>query len=82
MKQAFAAGGAPYDVVRLRGNILEAMDGRGVTQRWLSEASGVSVEAIRRSLIVNNTDPQLSTIVRVARVLGVSVAQLIEGIDG
>ena len=81
MRQPFSAEEAPYDVVRLRGNFLTALGASGITQRELAIASDVSVDAIRRSLVSNMADPQLSTLVKVAAALGMSAAQLVEGID-
>lgn len=54
----------------------QVREGKGVTLRQLAKASGVGIATLCR-LEAGSWDPRLSTLEKLANVLGVTVAQLI-----
>jgi transcriptional regulator with XRE-family HTH domain len=66
---------APRETTAKR--LRELRDRRGLSQRDLAEASGVSREYIAR-IELGQHDPTLSTLEKLARALKVRVARLIE----
>ena len=59
--------------VKIVGEILKARQDENVTQRALEELSGVKQPVIAR-IESGNTDPQISTILRILRPLGKTLA--------
>lgn len=65
-------------MVRLR--VKEVAEARGITKARLSRLTDLGISTIN-DLWVESRDPRLSTLAKVARALGVRVADLYEEID-
>ncbi len=59
--------------VQIAGKILEARQSKELTQRALEELSGVRQPVIAR-IEKGNTDPQITTVLRLLRPLGLTLA--------
>jgi transcriptional regulator with XRE-family HTH domain len=57
--------------------LLAAREARGMTQRALSDASGITEMVISRLERGATANPELATVIKLASALGVSVADLV-----
>ena len=66
---------------RLGKNLRQARDKRGLSQPELARAAGVSLNTVKYLEEGANGNPQSRTLMRLARVLGVDVQELVAGVD-
>lgn len=70
-----------YDAVVLKRRVMAGLATKNLTHAQFQDRSGVSREVLRKSFLVGESDPCLSTVVRTANALGMTASELLEGID-